>query len=175
MTVPDLPADLLGVVGRTVIVYVGVIVILRVAGKREVAQLSMLDFVLILLIANGVQNAMVGDNVTVAAGLTAALTLVVADRVLAVLQVRSARFRRVVEGEPRLLVHDGTVLARAMRQEGITDDELMSALRQHGLTRVEDASLAVLETNGAISIIARGGASDERGALPSEGGREPGQ
>jgi uncharacterized membrane protein YcaP (DUF421 family) len=156
MTIPDLGTGPIDVVLRTAIVYLAIIAILRIAGKREVAQLSMLDFVLILLISNGVQNAMVGDNVTVFGGLTAAVTLVVIDRVLGVLRNRSARFRRAVEGEPRLLVRDGVVLRRAIREEEITDDELLSAIRQHGLTKVDEVALAVLETNGAISVIAKG-------------------
>lgn len=172
MTIPDLGTGPVDVVLRTAIVYLAIIVILRVAGKREVAQLSMLDFVLILLISNGVQNAMVGDNVTVVGGLTAAATLVVVDRILGVLRNRSARFRRAVEGEPRLLVRDGTVLRRAMREEDITDDELLSALRQHGLTRVDEVALAVLETNGAISVIAKGdgtGSGEPIGVEPAGG------
>lgn len=155
MTIPDLGTGPLDVVARTAIVYVAIIAILRFAGKREVAQLSMLDFVLILLISNGVQNAMVGDNVTVLGGVLAAVTLVVLDRVLGILGSRSPRFRRAVEGEPRLLVRHGRTLRRAMREESISEDELLAAVRQHGLTRIQDVALAVLETNGSISVIAK--------------------
>lgn len=154
MTLPD-PLDLVDIVVRTAVVYVAILVILRIAGKREVAQLSMLDFVTILLIANGVQNAMVGANVTVPGGIAAAITLVLLDRALGILRNASPRFRKAVEGEPRLLVRDGAMLRRALREEGVTEDELASAVRQHGLVRIDEVALAVLETNGAISVIAK--------------------
>jgi uncharacterized membrane protein YcaP (DUF421 family) len=153
MTVPDLGSGLLEVVVRTAIVYVAIVVVLRVAGKRQVGQLSILDLVLLLLIANGVQNAMVGSNVSVAAGIAAALTLVVLDRALGAIETRSPRVRRAVEGEPRLLIRHGIVLTRALEREGITDDELLAALRQHGVATVGEVGLAVLETNGTISVI----------------------
>lgn len=155
MTVPDLGAGVLDVVARTAIVYLAIVILLRIAGKHEVAQLSLLDFVLLLLIANGVQNAMVGSNVTLIGGLAAAATLVVIDRGLGELRNRSTWFRKTVEGEPRLLIRDGVALQRAMREEGISEAELLSALRQHGLLRINEAALAVLETNGAISVIPR--------------------
>jgi uncharacterized membrane protein YcaP (DUF421 family) len=158
MTIPDLGSGLLDVIARTAIVYLAILVLLRVTGKREVGQLSMLDFVLVLLISNGVQNAMVGDNVTLAGGVAAALTLVALDRGLGLLRDRFPRVRRVVEGEPRLLVRRGTVLRRAMREESVTHAELLAALREHGLVRVEDVELAVLETTGTISVIPKSGA-----------------
>ncbi len=153
MTIPDLGSGVLDVVARTAFVYLAIVILLRIAGKHEVAQLSLLDFVLLLLIANGVQNAMVGSNVTLIGGLAAAATLVVIDRGLGELRNRSTWFRKTVEGEPRLLIRDGVALQRAMREEGITEAELLSALRQHGLLRINQAALAVLETNGAISVI----------------------
>ena len=153
MTVPDLGSGVIEVVARTAIIYLAIVILLRIAGKREVAQLSLLDFVLLLLIANGVQNAMVGSNVTVIGGLTAAVTLVVIDRGLGELRNRSTWFRRTVEGEPRLLIRDGVALRRAMREESISEAELLSALRQHGLLRINEAAVAVLETNGSISVI----------------------
>ncbi len=174
MTIPDLGSGLLDVVARTAIVYVAILVILRAAGKREVGQLSILDLALLLLIANAVQNAMVGSNVSVAAGLTAAVTLVVLDRVLGMIEGRSTRVRRAVEGEPRLLIRNGIVLARALDREGITDDELLAALRQHGVASVGEVELAVLETSGAISVIA--GQTADATAVPRDAtpGTSPG-
>jgi uncharacterized membrane protein YcaP (DUF421 family) len=153
VTIPDLGSGLPDVVVRTTIVYLAIVVVLRFAGKRQVGQLSILDLVLLLLIANGVQNAMVGSNVSVAAGIAAAVTLVVLDRALGMLEGRSSRLRRAVEGEPRLLVRHGIVLTRALEREGMTPDELLAALRQHGVATVGEVGLAVLETNGAISVI----------------------
>ncbi len=157
MTIPDLGSSLLEVVARTAIIYVAILVILRAAGKRQVGQLSILDLALLLLIANGVQNAMVGTNTSVVAGIAAALTLVVLDRLLGRIESRSSRVRRAVEGEPRLLIRHGILLSRALEQEGISEDELLAALRQHGVANVGGAELAVLETSGAISVIAGDG------------------
>ncbi|HEY4190679.1 MAG TPA: YetF domain-containing protein, partial [Candidatus Limnocylindrales bacterium] len=113
------------------------------------------DLVLVLLIANGVQNAMVGQNTSLLAGIVAAATLIVLDRLADLVESRSDRARKALEGEPRLLVHDGVVLARALREEDVTEDDLLGAIRQHGLRGVGDVGLAVLETNGSISIIPR--------------------
>ena len=84
-------------------------------------QLSIPDLVLVLLIANGVQNAMVGENTSLLAGIAAAITLIVLDRVADVVESRSDRARRALEGEPRLLVRDGVVLDRALKEEKVTD------------------------------------------------------
>ncbi len=155
MDIPDLGLSLLEVVARTTVVYLAILVLLRAAGKRQVGQLSILDLALLLLIANGVQNAMVGSDVSVAGGLAAALTLVVLDRLLGRLERRSPRLRKAVEGEPRLLVRHGILLSQALEQEDITHDELMTALREHGIARIGEVAMAVLETSGAISVIPR--------------------
>lgn len=157
MTLPDIGSELPDIVLRTTIVYLFLIAILRLTGKREVGEMSILDLVLILIIANGVQNAMVGQNTTLWAGLVAVLTLLGLDFGLKALTARSTRFRRAVEGEPRLLVRDGQILQKALRQEGVSQDELRAAVRSHGVERVEDVRLAVLETDGTISVIAKSG------------------
>jgi uncharacterized membrane protein YcaP (DUF421 family) len=151
--VADLGSDLASVALRTAIIYLAIVVMLRVAGKREVGQLSILDLVVLLLIADASQNAMVGTNTTLLGGVVAAGTLVVFDRGLRLLTDRSRRASRLVQGEPRLLVRDGVTLPRAMREEGIDRDELEAALRAHGLERPAQVKLAVLETDGSISVI----------------------
>jgi uncharacterized membrane protein YcaP (DUF421 family) len=150
---PDLPSDLLGVVIRTVVVYLFLIVALRLAGKREMGQLSVLDLVLILVIANSVQNAMVGSNVTVWGGLIAVVALIATDRALVFVRSRSTRLERWFEGEPTLLVRDGVMLEEAMHREGIDRHELQQALREHGYADVQEVRLAVLEVDGTISVI----------------------
>jgi uncharacterized membrane protein YcaP (DUF421 family) len=153
--IPDFGSGIFDVVARTTIVYVVLLLLLRVGGKRKVGQLSIPDLVLVLLIANGVQNAMVGQNTSLVAGIVAAVTLVALDRVADILEARSDRARKVLEGEPRLLVHDGVILPRALKEEDVTEGDLLGAIRQHGLRGLEDVGLAVLETNGSISIIPR--------------------
>lgn len=153
MTIPDLGSGVLDVVARSAIVYVVLVVLLRFGGKRQVGQLSIADLVLVLLIANGVQNAMVGENTTLIGGIAAALTLVVIDGVVDRLEQRSDRIRVRLEGEPRILVRDGVILDRALQEEGVAKGDLLSAIRQHGVAGVEGVDMAVLETNGSISVI----------------------
>jgi len=159
MTIPDIGSTLPEIVLRTAVVYLFLVAVLRISGKREVGQLSILELILILIISNGVQNAMVGDNTTLWGGLVAVLTLVGLDTLLNSLTGRSRRFRRAIEGEPRLLVRDGRMLSKALREEKVDPDEVRGAIRAHGLERVEDVHLAVLETDGSISVIPK---SDSR-------------
>jgi uncharacterized membrane protein YcaP (DUF421 family) len=155
MSLPNIGSGLPEIALRTAIIYVVMVVLLRVAGKREVGQMSILDLVVLLIISNGVQNAMVGDNTTVYGGIVAAATLVSLDWGIRRLTDRSRRAERLLEGEPALLVHDGRLMTAAMRRQGISHEELMAALRSHGLERPADAHLVVLETSGHISVIPR--------------------
>jgi uncharacterized membrane protein YcaP (DUF421 family) len=109
---------------------------------------------------------MVGENTTLWAGLVAVLTLVALDFGLKWLTSRSDRVRHAVEGEPRLLVRDGRLLEKALREEGVDAEEVRRAVRAHGLARVDDVRLAVLETDGTISIIPRD--DDARQERPPE-------
>ncbi len=152
---PDLGSGPIEVAIRTAIVYLFLVLVLRIAGRREVGQMSILDLVVILIIANGVQNAMVGENTTLIGGLISAGTLIILDRGLDVVLGRNRRLARVLEGEPLLLVRDGRVLTEAMRRAGMHRDELDRAIRAKGVASVRDVSLAVLEVDGSISVIPR--------------------
>ena len=153
MNLPDFGSSLPDVAIRTAIVYAFLVVALRLTGKRHVGQLSILDLVLLLVISDGVQNSMVGENTTLAGGIVAAITLLVLDRGLSAITERNRRLRKTIEGEPRLLVRNGNALRKAMEDEGIDDEELGAALRAHGVARPEQVKLAVLETDGSISVI----------------------
>jgi uncharacterized membrane protein YcaP (DUF421 family) len=153
MRLPDIGSDLPDIALRTAVIYVVVIVLLRVSGKRGVGQMSIVDLVLVLIIANGVQNAMVGQNTTIYGGVVAAATLVVLDWAIRTVTDRSLRTQRLLEGEPALLVRDGQVLTGALRKQGISHDELMAGLRNQGLEDPADAHLVFLETNGHISVV----------------------
>jgi uncharacterized membrane protein YcaP (DUF421 family) len=157
LELPDLPSDLLGVAIRTLVVYLFLIAVLRLAGKREMGQLSVLDLVLVLVISNSVQNAMVGSNVTVWGGLVAVFVLIATDRALVFMRSRSRRFARFFEGEPTLLVREGQVLEGAMAREGVDRHELQQALREHGYLDLDEVRLAVLEVDGTISVIPMAG------------------
>ena len=155
MTIPDFGSSLLDVAIRTGIMYVFLIVALRFAGKREIGQLSILDLVVVLVIADAIQNAMVGENTTLLGGIVAATTLITLDRLLGLATDRSKRARQIIEGEPRLLAKDGVALEGAMRREGVDRDDLDAVIRSNGLVDVSEVGLAVLEANGSISIIPR--------------------
>ncbi len=155
MSFLDLGSTPIEVAVRTAIVYLFLVVILRIAGRREVGQMSILDLVVILIIANGVQNAMVGENTTLAGGLISATTLVILDRLLNTVTRRNATLGRILEGEPVLLISGGRILPSALGRASIDRAELDAALRAHGVATVHDVSLAVLETDGSISVIPR--------------------
>lgn len=171
MDIPDLGSDLPGVAARTAIVYVALVIAFRVLGKSSTGQLSTMDLIVLLVIANAVQNAMVGENVTLIGGLLAAAVILVLDRGLHFVIERSKWARVELQGEPTILVRDGQVDAERMRKEGITPDELGMALRQHGLLTVEEARYVFLETTGAISVIPyRDNGPDAGGTGPSAAG-----
>jgi uncharacterized membrane protein YcaP (DUF421 family) len=153
--IPDIGSDLLGVAARTAIVCVFLVVALRLAGRREVGQLSIFDLVVLLVVADAVQNSMVGENVTLAGGLVAAAVLIGFDYLLSLVTWRWKRVRRVLEGEPRMLMRDGVVLDKALREERVDRDELAASIRGHGVASFDDVALAILETNGSISVIPR--------------------
>ena len=155
MSIPDLGSGPIEVALRTAVVYLFLVVILRLAGRREVGQMSILDLVVILIIANSVQNAMIGENTTLGGGLISATTLILLDRLLNTVLHRSATLSRVIEGEPILLVSGGRILPSALGRASIDRAELDAALRAHGVATVHDVSLAVLETDGSISVIPR--------------------
>jgi uncharacterized membrane protein YcaP (DUF421 family) len=141
------------IVLRTVIVYAALLLGVRLAGKRELGQMTPFDLVVILLIANAVQNAMVGPDTSVTGGLIAAGVLIVGNYGVAEARERLPWLRRVVEGTPTLLINDGKLVREHLRREGLDEDEVLMAIREHGVADVKDVRMAVLETDGAISIV----------------------
>lgn len=156
MTLPqiaELVGDPLEVVVRTGVVYLFLVLVLRLSGKREVGQMSILELIVVLLISDAVQNSMVGGDTTLLGGLIAVLTLLALDLGLRRLTRRSRSVRQAIEGEPRLLVRDGRLLHRALRDESLEVDQVRAAVRSKGLASIEDVQMAVLETDGSISVI----------------------
>jgi uncharacterized membrane protein YcaP (DUF421 family) len=141
------------IVYRSGIVYVAIVLGMRLTGARQLGQMTPFDLVLILLIANAVQNAMVGTDVTVLGGLTAAATLLVLNRAVAVATDRLPIFRRALEGEPVLLLNSGQLLEKAIQRVGLSDDMVMQAMREHGFDDLQKIHAAVLEVDGTISIV----------------------
>jgi uncharacterized membrane protein YcaP (DUF421 family) len=147
---------LIGVVLSTLAIYVFLISMIRLVGRRMLAQLSALDFIVMILLGSAVETAMVGASTSLAAGLVAASVLLVSNRLLTVVMVRSKRLRHLVVGGPVLLVHDGALLRARMRRLGFTEADVLEALRERGIHRVSDVSSAVLEADGRINVVRRG-------------------
>jgi len=144
---------LLDVALRTSIVYLALLVGLRLTGTRQLGQMSTFDLVLLLIIANAVQNAMVGPDTSLAGGLVAAGVLIAWHRVIDWWRVRSRGVSKLLAGEGIMLIHDGKILQEHCERAGITHDELRQALREHGVANIQDVMLAVLEPDGAISVV----------------------
>lgn len=140
---------------RGVLVYGFLLLLLRLTGKRQIGQMAPFDLVLLLLLSNAVQNSMnAGDN-TVGAGFILVLTLIALNSGLGWLTWRSKRMEVVLEGSPKVLVHNGEIQIGVMASERITHHELMSAIRQVSLSDVAQVRVALLENNGRINVIAR--------------------
>jgi uncharacterized membrane protein YcaP (DUF421 family) len=138
---------------RTAIVYLALLAGMRVAGKREVGQMKPFDLVTLLIISNAVQNAMVGPDVSLIGGLAAAGVLLLVNFVVVRLVGRGGRAERFLEGVPTLLVKDGAFVDQALRHEGLAPDEVMMAVREHGIDDVRAVRAAYLEPDGTISVI----------------------
>ena len=141
------------IVARTVVIYLIVLIGVRLSGKREVGQMTPFDLTLLLLISNSVQNAMTGPDNSLVGGIAAAVTLLIMNYVIAELSGANRRFRKMVEGQPSLLIHDGHLIPSHMAKEHVSMDELERALREHGINTYHDVALAVLEVDGSISCL----------------------
>ena len=144
---------LLDIALRSTIVYLVLIVGIRLTGTRQLGQMSTVDLVLLLIIANAVQNAMVGPDTSLVGGLVAAGVLLFWHQVIDRLRRTSPSVARILAGEGIMLINNGTILDEHCRRAGVTRDELLQALREHGVPDVEQVRLAVLEPDGAISVI----------------------
>ena len=142
---------------RTFVIYFVVLVLLRLAGKRELGQMTPFDLVVILVIANAVQNAMTGGDNSLVGGIIAASTLTVVNIAVGRWGGRLPVFRRLVASEPTLLLRDGKPLRENLDRERVDLQELEMAAREHGIDDLKDVTAAVLEEDGSISIIPKEG------------------
>lgn len=152
MQIPPL-IGLLEIVGRCAAVYLVILVGFRLAGKRHISQLSLLDFALILLVSNAVQNAMVGNDVTLVGGIVAALTLITINVLLTRFLFQREGFAHLIAGEPRLLIRNGRYVMSNLQHESIRPDEIEEQIREHGFKDITEVRTAILEMDGSISVI----------------------
>jgi uncharacterized membrane protein YcaP (DUF421 family) len=138
---------------RSLAVYVFMLTFIRVTGKKELSQLNTIDVVLILLISNSVQNAMVGNNTSLLGGLAAAATLFMLNYLLKKITFKNKKIRDFVFQHPEILIHNGKLNFEKLSHLGITDEEIKEAMREHGVEYYKDVKLAMFEVDGNISII----------------------
>ena len=140
---------------RGIIVYAFLLILIRITGKRQVGQLAPFDLVLLLVLSNAVQNAMNGGDNSIGGGLISAVTLVLLNYLIGMATYRSKTLEAIVEGRPDVLIHNGVLFPAVMKRAKLTHHELNAALRQAGCVCVEEVHTAVLENNGAISVVAK--------------------
>ena len=138
---------------RSLAVYAFMFAAIRLFGKNQLSQLNAGDVVLLLLISNAVQNAMVGSNTSLEGGLVAALVLFAANFVVKKIILKNPKVKSLIESDPVILIKDGVVDNVEMKNEDIGFDELEEAVREHGVEKIADVKLAVLEVDGNISVI----------------------
>jgi|JI6StandDraft_1071083.scaffolds.fasta_scaffold63855_3 uncharacterized membrane protein YcaP (DUF421 family) len=149
--------SLLNIAFRSSVVYIFMVASFRIFGKRELSQLSITDLSLVVLISNAVQNAMVGENTSLIGGLTAGVVLFALNMVVSFLMYRFKPIRNLIQSEPVTLIYNGKILDKNLKDVLLTDDELLAAVREHGVSAIQDVSLAVMEVDGNISVISEDG------------------
>ncbi len=145
--------SLVEIVVRSTVVYLVILAGFRLAGKRHISQLSLVDFALILLVSNAVQNAMVGNDTSLLGGIVAACTLILINVILTKLLFRETKLGRFITGEPRLLVRNGQFVMSNCIKESIRTEELEEQIREHGFKDISEVQTAILEMDGSISIL----------------------
>ena len=126
---------------------------LRLVGRRQLGQLTVLDLVVVLLLGSAVETAMIHGDLSLQAGLTSAATLLVLNRAMTTIFLHSGRFNHLVNGGPILLIHNGRVVEEHLRRVGFSRADLDEGLRSRGYLDPADIREAVLETDGSISVI----------------------
>ena len=138
---------------RGLVVYAFLILILRMSGKRQIGQLSPFDLVFMMVISNSVQNSMNGGDNSIMAGVILAATLIVSNWFASRISFSRKGWGKIIQGEPRVLLHNGSINRKALEEENISHDELMLAIRQAGIADLLNVRSAILEVNGSISVI----------------------
>ena len=143
----------LHIILSTSAVFFFIMIVFRIFGKTELAQLSITDLVFVLLISNAVQNAMVGPDTSLLGGLVAASVLFFINMVLKRIKYRFPIFKKFMEGEPIILVYKGVINKTNCRKVGITEDEILETIREHGSDSVDEVNSVILEADGNISVV----------------------
>lgn len=138
---------------RGLVVYIMLLILLRIVGRKSISQMTPFDLVLLLILSNAVQNSMNGGDNSLVGGLIIAFVLVASNELINYLVIKNKGLAILVEGKPEILVHNGKVFRKLMQKERITDDDLKMALRMNGLMNLEEVEYAIIESTGHISVI----------------------
>lgn len=141
------------IIFRSAAVYFFMVIALRLFGKKELSQLNTADIILILLISNSVQNAMVGSNSSLMGGIVAALVLFTINFILKKIMYNSKSFADFVLQKPEILIHNGKIDFKSLSKFEISSDEIDEVIREHGIENYKQVKLAMMEIDGNISII----------------------
>ncbi len=144
---------LLFIIFRSVVVYLFIVLAIRIFGKREISQLSVIDLVFILLISNSVQNAMVGPDNSLLGGLIAAASLFGINKIMDKIMLHSKKVNHLLQGEPLMLVYQGKRIEAHLKKAQISYEELNAAIREHSVANILEVNQAVLESDGIISVL----------------------
>jgi uncharacterized membrane protein YcaP (DUF421 family) len=147
---------------RPVAVYIFLVVILRIGGRRELSQMNAFDLVVLLMLANAVQNAIIGDDTSLIGGFIGGATLILLNLGVIRYLYRHPGLDRKIEGEPVVLLKDGRPIRAALEKELITEEELLAIVHRQGVDRFEACSEVILETSGTITVLARQPSTEER-------------
>jgi uncharacterized membrane protein YcaP (DUF421 family) len=140
-------------IGRGLLIYFFLILLLRATGKRQIGQMSPFDLVLLMVLSNAVQNSMVGGDNSVSAGLILAVTLVAANWIVGKVTTSSRTMEQLIEGSPQVLFHNGKIYEKILSEDQITRQELIAAVHKAGYNDLNEVRTAILENDGSISII----------------------
>lgn len=139
----------------TAAIYLFLTALLRIFGRRQLGQLTVIDVVVVLLLGSSVETAMIHGDVTLPAGLVCAATLLVVNKTLTRVLFRRPRLVKLIDGEPVLLINEGKPVAEHLRRAGMTERDLGQALRTHGYSEASEVRYATLEPDGSVSMIPR--------------------
>lgn len=138
---------------KSIAVYVFIVAAIRLFGKREFAQLSVVDVVFILLISNSVQTAMVGTDTSLSGGLIAAFALFLTNYIFKQISLKNKTISKAIDGEPILLIFEGVVKQNGLKEASISLDQLKAVVREHGVEEISEVNLAIFEVDGNISVL----------------------
>ena len=148
--------DVLRVLVVGVLTYVSLVVILRISGKRTLSKMNAFDFVITIALGSSVASILLSRDVTLAQGLTALVLLVSLQFLVTFTSVRSSAFGDLLKARPTLLYYRGQFLRRSMKQERVHEHEILAAVRESGISSLQQVDAVVLETQGELSVLTRG-------------------